>query len=137
MTNKTVLMTLIIAMTFLIGFSAQGAFAGVPPIYEEPLDGNLAGFASSTLPVADDFVINTETTITDFHFLIMEIPVAFDGNVQYAIYEDDNGLPGALVPDGSGVAQGGLTDVPFQCFQQGIVCFEFGAELHLNLEPTG
>ena len=45
----------------------------------------------SPIPIADDFVINTDTTITDFHVLIAESPGGFDGNVQYAIYEDDNG----------------------------------------------
>jgi len=49
MTNKTILMTSIIAMTFLIGFSAQGAFAGVPPIYDEPLDGTIVDAFPSTV----------------------------------------------------------------------------------------
>jgi len=128
-----------IARTFLIGVAAQGAFAGFSPvIYDEPLlDGTLVSFFSSTTPVADDFVINTETTITDFHVLLGEDPGAFDGFVQYAIYEDDNGLPGALVPDGSGEAQDGVTDDPFSCFFDLIVCFEFWANLEtpVLLEP--
>ncbi len=137
MTNKPILMTLIIAMTFLIGFSAQEAFSGVSPaIYEEPLDGTILNLLfPSAQPVADDFVIVTATTITDFHVLLIEIPGGFDGNVQYAIYEDDNGLPGALVQDGSGTAQGGMTANPFSCL--GLVCFDFWANLEtpVPLEP--
>ena len=98
---KKILMTSIlgIAMTFLIGFSAQEAFAGAPAIYDEPLDGTIVNAFPSTVPIADDFVIDTETTITDFHVLLIEFPDEFDGFVKYAIYEDDNGLPGALVPE--------------------------------------
>ena len=138
MTNKTILMTLIIAMTFLIGFSAQEAFSEFPPaIYEEPLDGTILNLLFlANQPVADDFVIGTTTTITDFHVLLIEIPGGFDGNVQYAIYEDDNGLPGALVQDGSGVAQDGETEVRFDCVI-GIPCFDFWANLEtpVPLEP--
>jgi len=135
MTNKTILMTLIIAMTFLIGFSAQEAFSGSPVIYDESLDGPIVNFVGSALPVADDFVIDTETTITDFHVLIAEFPGGFDGFVQYAIYEDDNGLPGDPILGGSGVAQGGVTDDPFSCI--GLICFDFWADLEtpVPLEP--
>ena len=127
-------MTLMIAMTFLIGFSAQGAFAGFSPvIYDEPLDGTIIPTLPSLIPLADDFVIVTATTITDFHVLLLEVfPGGFDGNVQYAIYEDDNGLPGALVPDGSGTAQDGMTANPFSCL--GLVCFDFWANLETPVE---
>jgi len=136
MANKTILMTLIIAMTFLIGFSAQEAFSGSPVIYDESLDGTIIDAFPSIQPVADDFVIDTATTITDFHVLLAEIPGEFDGNLQYAIYEDDNGLPGDPIVDGSGTAQGGVTDIPFQCIG-GLACFDFWANLEfpVELEP--
>jgi len=137
MTNKTILMTLMIAMTFLIGFSAQEAFSGFSPvIYDEPLlDGTVVNAFSLIDQVADDFVIDTDTTITDFHVLMAEVPGGFDGNVQYAIYEDDNGLPGAPILGGSGTAQGGvIDDVSFPCILAGIFCFEFWANLQTPVE---
>jgi len=133
MINKTILMTLIIAMTFLIGFSAQGAFAGSPVIYDEPLDGALVTVFPSTTPVADDFEIDTETTITDFHVLLFENPDGFDGDVRYAIYQDDNGLPGIPILGGSGMAQGGVTGDPIQCFEVPL-CFDFSADLETPVE---
>jgi len=85
-------------------------------------------------------VIDTETTITDFHVLLIEFPDEFDGFVKYAIYEDDNGLPGALVPGGSGVAKDGDTDNLFTCIP-GLTCFDFWADLETSVEllpePTG
>ncbi len=118
-----------IAMTFLIGFSAQEAFAGAPAIYDEPLDGTIVNAFPSTVPIADDFVIDTETTITDFHVLIAEVPGVFDGIVQYAIYEDDNGLPGIPIIGGSGVAQDGvIDDESFSCIGS-LTCFDFWANL--------
>ena len=125
-------MTSIIAMTFLIGFSAQEAFSGSPVIYDESLDGTIQSALSSVIPVADDFVIDTETVITDFHVLFLENPGGFDGFVQYVIYEDDNGLPGAPILGGSGVAQGGMTDNSFPCL--GAVCFDFWADLETPVE---
>jgi len=139
MTNKTIFMTLIIAMTFLIGFSAQDVFAGFSPvIYDESLDGTVVTAFSLIDQVADDFVIDTDTTITDFHVLIAEFPGGFDGNVQYAIYEDDNGLPGIPILGGSGTAQGGMIDdESFPCIVAGLFCFEFWANLQtpVPLEP--
>jgi len=117
-----------ITAILLGSISAQPAFAGSPVIYDEPLDGASRTTHDSTIPIADDFVINTETTITDFHVILVDLrDRLFDGIVQYAIYEDDNGLPGALVPGGSGVAQGGVI-APFVC-PFGPRCFEFSADL--------
>ena len=128
-------MTFIIAMTFLFGFSAQEAFSGFSPaIYEEPLDGTIITTVPSLIPIADDFVIDTATTITDFHVLLLEVPGEFDGNLQYAIFEDAIGLPGAPVPFGSGDAQGGMTDDFFDCGFAGVVCFDFWANLETPVE---
>jgi len=122
-----------LALVLVAGMTSP-AFAGSPVIYDEPLDGTPVTFFSSTFPVADDFVIDTETTITDFHVLLADLRI-FDGFVQYVIYEDDDGLPGAPILGGSGVAQGGMTDNPFDCFE--LICFDFWADLEtpVPLEP--
>ncbi len=52
-----------------------------------------------------------------------------------SIYQDDNGLPGVLVPDGSGTAQGGMIDAEFfPCIRVPFVCFEFWANLETPVE---
>jgi len=126
-----------LALVLVAGMTSP-AFAGSPVIYDESLDGELVFVFPLNFPMADDFVIDTDTTITDFHVLIAESPDGFDGFVQYAIYEDDNGLPGIPILGGSGTAQGSvIDDESFPCISGGIICFEFWADLEtpVPLEP--
>jgi hypothetical protein len=64
---------------------------------------NGAGVEVETFVVADDFVLNTDTVITDLHFQTFEFdgPV-WDGTIEYFIFDDAGGEPGNLLTSGNG-----------------------------------
>jgi len=63
-----------------------------------------------TLTVADDFILNEDAVITDFHFVLdtfFESTGDFTGTIEYLIFSDNGGEPGNIL------ASGILTDLDF------------------------
>ena len=47
---------------------------------------------------AEDFVLEEDTVLTDFHFVMLTL--GWDGTLKYFVFEDDAGLPGDLITTG-------------------------------------
>jgi len=64
----------------------------------DPSDGRFIDF----VVVTDDFILEEDTSITDFHFVLVDTfePFGFDGPYFYEIREDDSGSPGTPITDG-------------------------------------
>ena len=52
---------------------------------------------------ADDFVLETDSVLTDVHLDVAQSEPGFTAEFVYFIYEDDSGVPGALIQSGDGV----------------------------------
>lgn len=110
-----------ISLILIVGF-APSVFAQTPEIYEntnqnsglstisshdnEVYDNgpsDAGGVEVESFVIADDFVLNARTMITDIHFQTFEFagPV-WDGTIEYFIYDDANGEPGNLLTSGNG-----------------------------------
>jgi hypothetical protein len=64
---------------------------------------NAGGVEVESFVIADDFVLNARTIITDLHFQTFEFagPV-WDETIEYFIYDDAGGEPGNLLTNGNG-----------------------------------
>ncbi len=98
------LLGLIPILTFsvllLAPLGAQNATA-LNVIYD---NGGPTGAFSSSISdqiSADDFVLTETQKVTDGHFWTSET-IPWDGTLEYFIYEDAGGLPGALIASGNG-----------------------------------
>ena len=102
--NK-VLLPLVFLLTISLVLGYQDAAAMSVIFEDEPPTDTVFICKFVTNWCADDFVLDSFHSITDAHFWVFEstVTTGFDGIVNYAIYEDDGGEPGAVVADGSGV----------------------------------
>jgi len=53
---------------------------------------------------AEDFVLQSNTVLTDVHIFTFEEPDLFDGNIEWWIFEDDSGKPGQIHANGIGIS---------------------------------
>jgi len=84
--------------------SAQQAFADTVFFQQSPDQDN--GWSTTNLEtgrLANDFPSGSTTLLTDIHFWTILVPDdTSTGDVEWWIYEDDGGVPGALVDTGFG-----------------------------------
>lgn len=82
-----------------------GAMAG-EVVYDNGGPDQQSGYVATFAWVADDFVLPVDATISamEFWFIVRVPGNSWDGNVQYAIFNDASGMPGVL-PISSGPAE--------------------------------
>jgi len=116
-----VVLSILILLTLSIGLASQEAFAepqitqsDSPPLTASEISNiqtahNIvfdnggapdasAGFTLvNTQSIAEDFIIDTDTFVTDFHFVSLGDPT----NIVYTIFADAGGVPGAVLASDS------------------------------------
>jgi len=88
--------------------------------------------------VADDFILEEDTSITDFHFVLIDTtePFGFDGPYFYEIREDASGSPGTPITDGfsTNLEQEAIEDSPLG--SRFLVHFDFEEPIPLDASTT-
>lgn len=94
------LFTFSILLLVLIG--AQNVFATVN-LFEDPIGTNILSSPFGTEIYAEDFILSSDSSVTDIHFYIGDGPGTFVGtNIIYQFYEDGVTEPGAPILGATG-----------------------------------
>ena len=69
---------------------------------EPALNGGLiiSIFESSQRTVAEDFTLDNDMFVTDFHFILDEFGTPLETDIQFFIFDDDNDKPGEILTSG-------------------------------------
>jgi len=94
------------ALISTVSIPTMQAFAGFPNIiYDNGLPDVTNSFRMENVIRADDFVLIEDKELTDVHIWTREDPDAWDGTIDWFVFEDNEGQPGTLVSSGNGILQ--------------------------------